>query len=197
MNLSTPVPRPVTVRPVSERDPDAAAVSAARRDPAQFVELYERYFARVRGYARLRLGDDATCEDVTSQVFLTALAKLGSYRGDGSFAAWLFRIAQNAVRDAHRRPQAEQLAPQSGHALVDGDPGPEESALASERRAELAGLLAELGPKQRQLIALRFGAGLDSNEIAQVLGKKPTAVRVGLHRALEELRRRSEDVESR
>jgi RNA polymerase sigma-70 factor (ECF subfamily) len=178
-------------------DPDAEAVAAARRDPARFVELYDRYFARVRGYARLRVADDATCEDVTSQVFLTGLAKLGSYRGDGSFAAWLFRIAQNAVRDAHRRGAAEQPLADPAIRLVDDSPGPEERAIAAERRERVLALLAGLDARQRQLIALRFGAGLDFNEIAQVLGKKPTAVRVALHRVVEELRRRNEHDEDR
>src|ERR1700682_3930161 len=84
-------------------DADADLVAAAQADPAAFVALYDRYFERVLGYVRLRIRDEATCEDVTSQVFTTALARLGRFRGDGSFGAWLFRIAQNSVHDVHRR----------------------------------------------------------------------------------------------
>jgi len=62
-----------------------------------FLALYDRYFDRVLGYVRLRIRDDATCEDVTSTVFTTALAQLASFRGDGSFAGWLFQIARNRV----------------------------------------------------------------------------------------------------
>ena len=74
-----------------------------------FLALYDRYFDRVLGYVRLRIRDDATCEDVTSTVFTTALAQLGRFRGDGSFAGWLFQIARNAVRDVHRRPSWSAL----------------------------------------------------------------------------------------
>src|SRR5262249_20360162 len=84
-------------------DPDAALVAAARTEPRMFLGLYDRYFERVLGYVRLRIRDETTCEDVTSTVFMTALAQLGRFRGDGSFAGWLFQIARNAVRDVHRK----------------------------------------------------------------------------------------------
>src|SRR5690242_1366247 len=90
-------------------DPDVDLVAAAREEPRLFLALYDRYFDRVLGYARLRIRDEATCEDVTSAVFTTALAKLDRFRGDGSFAGWLFQITRNAVHDVHRRPRLEQL----------------------------------------------------------------------------------------
>src|SRR5215469_6203654 len=90
------VPHPV--------DPDARLVAAARADRQAFVALYDRYFERVLAYVRLRVRDAAACEDVTSRVFVTALEKLGSFRGEGSFAGWLFQIARNAVYDTHRQP---------------------------------------------------------------------------------------------
>src|SRR5262249_53839004 len=112
-----------------EADPDAALVAAAREDPRMFLGLYDRYFERVLGYTRLRIRDEATCEDVTSTVFTTALARLGRFRGDGSFAGWLFQIARNAVRDVHRRPVVEPLPLD---AACSG-PGLEEQFLARER----------------------------------------------------------------
>jgi RNA polymerase sigma-70 factor (ECF subfamily) len=67
-------------------DPDAELVAAARAEPRAFLALYDRYFERVLAYARLRIRDAATCEDVTSHVFTTALAQLPRFRGEGSFA---------------------------------------------------------------------------------------------------------------
>lgn len=172
-----------------EGDPDAALVVAARADAARFVALYERYFGPVHRYVRMRVPERAACEDVTSDVFLTALAKLREFRGNGSFAAWLFRIAQNAVRDELRRrhPAGDDSALAL---LVDPRPGPEAQALRNDR---MRGLLAVLGREQQNLIALRYGAGLRCSEIAEVLEKTPTAVRVQLHRTLAELRRRYDD----
>jgi DNA-directed RNA polymerase specialized sigma24 family protein len=57
----------------------------------------------VLAYARLRIHDAAACEDVTSFGFTIALGQLGSFRGEGSFAGWLFQIARNAVYDTQRR----------------------------------------------------------------------------------------------
>src|SRR5690242_21327766 len=97
MNVGRLVLAPgVRSRPV---DPDAALVAAARDEPQAFLALYDRYFDRVLGYVRLRIRDESTCEDVASTVFTTALAQLRRFRGDGPFAAWLFQIARNAVRD--------------------------------------------------------------------------------------------------
>lgn len=169
-------------------DPDAGLVAQARRDPARFLALYDRHFARIHRYARLRLDEPAKAEDVTSEVFLTALAKLVEFRGRGSFAAWLFRIAQNAVRSAHR------TGPLTLHCevleLPDKGPGPEEQALSAERAEALRRLLASLKPEHRDLIALRYGAGLSYQEIGDLVGLSAGAARVAVHRILTDLRGR-------
>jgi RNA polymerase sigma-70 factor, ECF subfamily len=175
------------------RDPDRELVAAARADATQFVALYERYFTRVHRYVRVRIGDRAACEDVTSDVFLTALSKLDAFRGSGSFAAWLFRIAQNAVRDQQRIRLATPFAEEALTALVDPDPEPDEQALRGERLQLLRSLVAELSGEQQELLALRYGAGLRAGEIGELLGKTPVAVRVALHRVLNDLRRRYTD----
>jgi RNA polymerase sigma-70 factor, ECF subfamily len=167
-------------------DPDAPLVAAAREEPRMFHALYDRYFDRVLGYARLRIRDDATCEDVTSTVFTTALAQLERFRGDGSFAGWLFQIARNAVRDVNRRPRVEPLPLEA----VGSEPGVEEQFLARERAAQLRAVVCSLDPEQQHLLALRYGAGLAFDEVGAIVGATPGTVRVRMHRILEELRRR-------
>jgi DNA-directed RNA polymerase specialized sigma24 family protein len=116
---------------VGEREPRAIGagasaaelVAAARLDPTSFLALYERYFPRVQRYVRIRISDRATCEDITSEVFLAALAGLREFRGSGSFAAWQFRIAQNAVRSHYRTDRPTQLD-EAAVAAVAG-PGPD------------------------------------------------------------------------
>ncbi len=167
-------------------DPDAELVAAAREEPRAFLALYERYFERVLGYARLRVRDAATCEDVTSHVFTTALAQLSRFRGDGTFAGWLFQIARNAVRDVQRKPVDDPVVRDT----LDFEPDAEERVLASERAAELRAAIRELEPEQQHLLALRYGAGLAFDEIGAVVGAAPGTVRVRMHRTLEQLRRR-------
>jgi RNA polymerase sigma-70 factor, ECF subfamily len=167
-------------------DPDAELVEAARAQPREFLALYDRYFDRVLGYVRLRIRDPATCEDVTSQVFTTALEQIGRFRGDGSFAGWLFQIARNAVRDVQRRRVAEPFVIERAAT----EPSPEERVLAQERTQELRAVIRILRLEQQHLLALRYGAGLTFDEIGAILGTAPATVRVRMHRILEELRRR-------
>jgi RNA polymerase sigma-70 factor (ECF subfamily) len=167
-------------------DPDAALVAAAREEPQAFLALYDRYFDRVLGYVRLRIRDQSTCEDVVSTVFTTALGQLRRFRGDGTFAGWLFQIARNAVRDVQRRqvPVALPEEPASW------EPDLEERFLAYERATQLHAVLRRLTPEQQHLLALRFGAGLAFGEVGAIVGATPGTVRVRMHRILEQLRRR-------
>lgn len=175
-------------RPIRGRvvDPDAELVAAARAQPREFLALYDRYFDRVLGYVRVRVRDPATCEDVTSQVFMTALEQIGRFRGEGSFAGWLFQIARNAVYDVQRRRVVEPFVIE--RAAI--EPSPEERVLAQERVEELRVVIRRLRPEQQDLLALRYGAGLAFEEIGAILDSAPATVRVRMHRILEEMRRR-------
>ncbi len=89
-------------------DPDAERVAAAQKNPTQFAALYDLYIDRIHDYVRVRISDRTVSEDVTSQIFMTALAQVRRFevREGSSFAAWLFRIAHNAVQDVYRaRPE--------------------------------------------------------------------------------------------
>jgi RNA polymerase sigma-70 factor (ECF subfamily) len=186
MDVRTTTAPLVTVRPV---DPDAALVAEALADPRAFLELYDRYFDRVLGYVRLRIRDAATCEDVTSHVFTTALAQLPRFRGSGTFGGWLFQIARNAVHDLARRPVLEPLARSLPASDVDLDRHLDEQARAARLRALIAGL----APEHQHLLALRYGAGLSFDEIATATGVSAGTARVRLHRLLHDLRTRYSD----
>jgi RNA polymerase sigma-70 factor (ECF subfamily) len=172
--------------PVLTIDPDASLVAAARAQSREFLALYDRYFDRVLGYVRLRIREPASCEDVTSQVFTAALEHLGRFRGQGSFAGWLFQIARNAVRDAQRQRTTELLDCEQAAA----DPTPEEQVLKREQAERLRALIRRLRPEHQHLLALRYGAGLSFEEIGAMLETAPGTARVRMHRILEELRRR-------
>jgi RNA polymerase sigma factor (sigma-70 family) len=152
-----------------------------------FEELYRACVRDVYAYAASLLRDRAAAEDVTSQAFERALRRRGSFDARrGTQRAWLFAIARNAALDELRRRKrvvALVTEPADADALA-GD-GDEETAV---RRATVRAALAGLETRDRELIALKFNAGLDTAEIAAVLGISPTNASTRVHRAVTRLR---------
>ena len=175
----------VTVLP-NER----ALVARATAEPAAFAAIYDHYFPRVYNYVRYRVGDAEMADDLTAQVFERALASIGRYRlKRGPFAAWLFAIARNAVSDylrAQRRRCWLSLEVLRDRAST--EPQPEEVAIRDETRAELLAAVARLSDRERDLIALKFAAGLTNRRIAKLTGLSESNVGVILYRAMRRLR---------
>ena len=177
--------------PASRQSPEQAEerllVEAAQKDPTCFAELYEINFERVYAFIARRVGDRDAAEDLTSEVFHKALANLQRFEWRGvPFAAWLLRIAANAIADrAHGR----------GKELFVDDP-PELSAEATtltdleevEHRARLFRLVDQLPADQRRVIARRFAEENSIREIARELGRTEGAVKQLQFRALQNLR---------
>jgi len=140
---------------------------------------------RVYAYVAYRIGAGPDAEDVTSETFERALRYRSSFdpkRGDA--AAWLIGIARRCIADAalnRETPVAE--VPERV------DDGHEESALS---RLDLQDAVAGLDERDRELLALRYGADLSARQIAELLDLKTNAVEVALHRALGRLRREVE-----
>src|SRR5437660_1343747 len=151
----------------------------ARKDPlADPAPLIRRVYS----YVAYRIGDGPDAEDLTSEVFERALKYRSSYDPAlGGPLPWLIGIARRCVDGRRYIPvhadsaQVEQAAP---HDL-------EASAL---ERLTLAGAVAALDDRSRELIALRYGADLSARKIGLLLGLKTNAVEVSLHRALARVR---------
>jgi RNA polymerase sigma-70 factor (ECF subfamily) len=157
-------------------------VEAAQRDPRRFGELYERNFERVYAYVARRVQNRDTAEDLTSDVFHKALAKLPDFDWRGiPFAAWLFRIAANVIADQWKRSAREVVE----------DP-PEMSAEMPleeiDQQARLFRMVEALPTEQRRVVQARFTEGKSIREIAQELRKTEGAVKQLQFRALEKLR---------
>ncbi|HEU4510030.1 MAG TPA: RNA polymerase sigma factor [Pyrinomonadaceae bacterium] len=161
-------------------------IEAAQKDPSRFAELYEQNFHRVYAYVARRVRDRAETQDLTAHVFQQALANLGKFKWKGSpFAAWLYRIAANAIADQAKRKMREtdQSSPSS------------ESSTATdleevERRARLFSAVELLPDDQRRVIVMRFADEKSIREIAAELGRSEGAVKQLQFRGLENLRNR-------
>jgi RNA polymerase sigma-70 factor, ECF subfamily len=152
-----------------------------------FEALYRAARDDVYGYVTTLLRDRSAAEDVTAAAFERAYRKQRTYKASrGTERAWLFGIARNAALDElRRRKRAAALA--ADPADVDAAP-PEDAAEAALRRAAVRVALARIDARDRELIALKFHAGLDNSEIAAVLGVSVSNAGTQLHRAMTKLR---------
>jgi RNA polymerase sigma-70 factor (ECF subfamily) len=174
------------------KEPDERLlVEAAQKDPGRFAELYEMHFDRVYAYIARRVRDRSEAQDLTADVFHRALANLARFEWRGApFAAWLFRIAANAIADHSGRMARQQTA-----AVADPpeDHGEAASFDDAEHRARLFRLVDQLPADQRRVIQMRFAEERSIREIASDLGRTAGAVKQLQFRALETLRARMRD----
>jgi RNA polymerase sigma-70 factor (ECF subfamily) len=163
-------------------------IEAAQNDPSRFAELYENNFHRVYAFVARRVNDRDEAQDITAEVFHQALRNLGRFQRRGvPFAAWLLRIAANALADRWQRASrgVEVQAEDSLEERAESDVG---DTAEVERRAILFQLVDRLPEDQRLVIVRRFVEQKSVREIAQELGRSDGAVKQLQFRALETLR---------
>jgi RNA polymerase sigma-70 factor (ECF subfamily) len=166
-------------------------VEAAQRDPSKFDALYEQHFERVYAFVVRRIHDRAAAEDVTAEVFHKALVALNGFQFRAvPFAAWLLRIAANAVTDRSRRAGREIAVDHAPELTVQPD------AEAADRRADVFRFVGDLPADQRRVIVERFVEQRSIREIAARLNKTEGAVKQLQFRALQNLRTRMEGADA-
>jgi RNA polymerase sigma-70 factor (ECF subfamily) len=179
-------------RPEQKTAPQGAderlLVEAAQGDPAKFDALYELNFDRIYFFLVSRVHDRSVAEDLTSEVFHKALANLPSYEWRGTpFAAWLFRIASNAIVDHYKRSNREVNVDDFEHPLAQPDLSSNDLDFI-ERHVHFFRLVEELPEIQRRVVRERFVEERSIREIAQRLSKTEGAIKQLQFRALRTLR---------
>jgi len=159
----------------------------AQEEPVDWEKVYTDQLPRVYNYFRYRLNDEAAAEDLTALTFEKAWRKRDSYRRDlGAFSTWLFTIAQNQATDyfRSRKPETglEDLA------LAEDGPSIEETIQLRGDLERLGALLAGLSERERNLVALKYGADLTNRAVAQLTGLSETNVGTILNRVVTRLR---------
>jgi RNA polymerase sigma-70 factor, ECF subfamily len=169
------------------------AAPGAGKLALDFDALYRSARDDVFSYVATLLRDRGAAEDVTALAFERAYRRRGSYDPRrGSRRAWLFGIARNATLDELRRRRR--------HAELTAEPVDESAAPADQaadvalRRAALRTAMGGLSGRERELIALKFFAGLSNPEIATVVGISDSNAGTRLHRVIEKLRRACDEV---
>ena len=148
-----------------------------------FEALYRSSRDDVYAYVATLLRDRSAAEDVTAAAFERAFRKQRTFKPDrGSSRGWLFGIARNAALDELRRRARTAELPAEVPARDD------DLAERAVMRASVAAALAGLPPRDREVVALKYHAGLDNEELAAVLGVSVSNAGTLLHRAMTKLR---------
>jgi RNA polymerase sigma-70 factor (ECF subfamily) len=169
---------------VGEKD-----VDERRRKEELLARLYDEYYDRIARYISIRIGNQAEAEDLAGEVFLKALESLDSYQERGApMQAWLFKIAHNLLVDYVRKVSKQKTIPVDKLEISDGV-NMEETVERQLQSEKLSQALKGLTPAQREVIGLRFFAGLTSNEVGKILGKSSGAVREMQSAAVKSLRK--------
>jgi RNA polymerase sigma-70 factor, ECF subfamily len=170
---------------------DAVLAAALRGDERAFAVIWRDLRPPLLRY--LRVVAPAAAEDLDAETWLEVARGLGRFAGDEpGFRSWVFTIARHRVVDWRRREIRSPATPLPPEALPERS-GPHDAADAAlealSTRAALA-LIGELPPDQAEVVTLRVVAGLDVGQVADIVGKRPGAVRVLSHRGLRRLAER-------
>lgn len=170
---------------------EKALVRKSQRNKKAFTPLYKHYAPFIKRYFSQRGGGD-DLEDLISKVFEKALLGIDDFQWQGvPFSAWLFRIAHNCLVDYYR----EQAIKREKSTLLDEktasrEKTPEEKFVQGEEERELRQLLAELPPRERGIIYMKFFEGYTNRTIARLLNLSETNIGTIIYRTVRKLRRR-------
>lgn len=164
-----------------------AARGEAQSGELDWDAIYADQLPRIYAYCRYRCRSDAEAEDLTARTFEKAWLARDRYRSDlAGFSTWLFRIAQNVCADHHRARRDHLPIDAALDAPADGTP--EQHAARDSDFERMSRLVASLPERERELIALRYGADLGNLLIARITGLSVSNVSTILHRAVQALR---------
>lgn len=156
----------------------------------EFDALYRECADAVHAYAWTLLRDKTAAEEVVATAFERAFRRRGRFDpGKGTPRAWLFAIVRNAALDELRRRKRVAALLDDPEDAVDPGLSAHEQAEQAERRATVRAAMASLDPRDRELVALKFHAGLSNPEIGELLGISETNAGTRVHRAVTKLRK--------
>jgi RNA polymerase sigma-70 factor (ECF subfamily) len=173
--------------------PAAETIEAARQgDRDALARLYRWLDVDLVRYLGFQDADAA--EDIASETWIAVARNLRTFEGDArDFRRWVFTIAKRRLIDHRRRvrtrPTTVSIA--AAHTSQSASDTAEEALLSTP--GIVASMLSVLSPDQAEIVALRVLAGLDVDEVAAVVGRRPGTVRVQMHRALRRLARHASD----
>jgi RNA polymerase sigma-70 factor (ECF subfamily) len=169
---------------------DLRLARQARADAEAFAELYRRHVTRIYRYHMAHTANVKDAEDLTSQTFMAALEGIRSYRGSGSFAAWIMGIAARKRALFFRGSRPEVPLDAALHVPTPGLPT-DKAATQRLQMERVHHALKQISPERSEALILCYFGGLNAAEAGCVLGKSEAAVKMLLSRGLRDLRERT------
>jgi RNA polymerase sigma-70 factor (ECF subfamily) len=165
-------------------------LTRSRADSIDWDAFYEAELPRIYNFFRYRVGCTAEAEDLTAATFEKAWRARERYRRDlASFATWLLTIARNVAVD-HFRRRRDEVGLDAAAQQAAPDKTPEQASGLRSDVDRLSALLATLPPREREILALKYGAEATNRTIAKVTGLSESNVGTIIHRTLKDLRAR-------
>jgi RNA polymerase sigma-70 factor (ECF subfamily) len=164
--------------------------------PIDWDAIYTLELPRIYNFFLYKVGDRDLAQDLTATVFERAWKSRSRYRNKlSSPSTWLFGIARNVLKEHLRKNKriTQKLEPLSKYNARSGSTDIEQSIHEQQDKELLKKMLLELSERERDLIALKYGAGITNREIATITGLSESNVGTILHRAVQRLRKKWSD----
>ncbi|MEO9965198.1 MAG: sigma-70 family RNA polymerase sigma factor [Reichenbachiella sp.] len=172
---------------------EEAMIALAKKDLQHFEPIYNRYYESIFRYVFRKTDDEDVAADLTSKVFMNAMNAIHKFEYRGvPFGAWLYRIAANEANKYFRESKRQLLALEDHKVRMVMNCGNLEEADAEQKQKVLAELIRELDDEEIQILELKFFENKNFKEIAFILEKKESAVKMKMYRSLNKLKERYE-----
>lgn len=158
------------------------------------IWIFETYHKKIFSYINYRINDQSAAEDLTSQVFEKVIKNKHTYAGHKApVEVWLFAIAKNTLNNYFREQKKRRWAPlEAVMEMISTKKTPEELTLQGEKSSKLKHSLNSLSERERNIVAMKFGGGLNNREIAEIMALSESNVGSILYRSMKKLRKEME-----
>ena len=178
-----------------EWDEEEAMISKAKADLKFFEPIYNKYYESIFRYVHRKTDDEDLAADLTSKVFMNAMHSLDKFEFRGvPFGAWLYRIATNETNKHYRDNKKRLLSLEDHKVNLVMTCSELDEADIEQKQKVLTELISELEDEEIRILELKFFETKNFKEIAFILDKKESAVKMKMYRSLDKLKKRYESM---